>query len=151
MSQSAGHWCKPPLTFHCAALLLTQSCPTFATPWSPSGSSVHGDSPGKNIGVSCHALLQGIFPTQGSNLHFLHLLHWQVGSLSLVPPGNPDNQHITREIITIANTELLLIRANHYSKGFPYNPLFSPHYNPKENFVIALVLPMGRMKHRDVR
>ena len=31
------------------------------------GSSVHGDSPGKNTGVGCHALLQGIFPTQGSN------------------------------------------------------------------------------------
>ena len=26
------------------------------------------DSPGKNTGVGCHALLQGIFPTQGSNL-----------------------------------------------------------------------------------
>ena len=34
---------------------------------SPSGSSVHGDSPGKNIGVGCHALLQRIFLTQGSN------------------------------------------------------------------------------------
>ena len=31
------------------------------------GSSVHGDSPGKNIGVDCHALLQGILPSQGSN------------------------------------------------------------------------------------
>ena len=27
------------------------------------------DSPGKNTGVGCHALLQGIFPTQGSNPH----------------------------------------------------------------------------------
>ena len=34
---------------------------------SPSGSSVHGDSPGKNTGVGCCALLQGIFPTRGSN------------------------------------------------------------------------------------
>ena len=34
---------------------------------SPPGSSVHGDSPDKNIGVGCYALLQGIFPTQGSN------------------------------------------------------------------------------------
>ena len=34
---------------------------------SPPGSSVHGDSPGKNTGVGCHALLQDIFPTQGSN------------------------------------------------------------------------------------
>ena len=38
------------------------------------------DSAGKNTGVGCHALLQGIFPVQGSNSHFLHLLHWQVGS-----------------------------------------------------------------------
>ena len=50
------------------------------------GSSVHGDSPGKNTGVSCHALLQGIFMTQGLNLH---LLHWQAGSLPLVQPGKP--------------------------------------------------------------
>ena len=32
------------------------------------------DSSGKNTGVDCHALLQGIFPTQGSNLHLLRLL-----------------------------------------------------------------------------
>ena len=53
------------------------------------GSSVHGDSPGKNTGVGCHALLQGIFPTQGLNLHLLGLLHWQAGSLPLVPLGMP--------------------------------------------------------------
>ena len=35
--------------------------------YSPPDSSVHGDSPGTNIGVGCHALLQGIFPTQGLN------------------------------------------------------------------------------------
>ena len=35
--------------------------------WSPLGSSVHVDSPGKNTGVGCHVLLQDIFPTQGSN------------------------------------------------------------------------------------
>ena len=32
--------------------------------------------------MGCHALLQGIFPTQGSNLRLLHLLHQQVGSAS---------------------------------------------------------------------
>ena len=36
------------------------------------GSSVHGDSPGKNTGVGCHSLLQGIFLTQGLNLGLLH-------------------------------------------------------------------------------
>ena len=44
------------------------------------GSSLHGDSPGKNTGVGCHFLLEGIFPTQGLNLG---LLHWQVDSLPL--------------------------------------------------------------------
>ncbi|XP_069426855.1 cilia- and flagella-associated protein 119 isoform X1 [Ovis canadensis] len=44
------------------------------------------DSPGKNTGVGCHAFLQGIFPTQGSNPC---LLHWQVGSSPLESPGKP--------------------------------------------------------------
>ena len=52
------------------------------------------DSPGKNTGVGCLALLQGIFWTQGSNQHLLCLLHWQVGSLSLVPPGKPLNSSL---------------------------------------------------------
>ena len=45
------------------------------------------DSPGKNTAAGCHALLQRVFPTQGSNPCFLCLLHWQTGSLPLVPPG----------------------------------------------------------------
>ena len=40
--------------------------------FSPPSSSVHGDSPGKNIGVGCHAIFQGIFPTQGSNPGLQH-------------------------------------------------------------------------------
>ena len=94
----------------CAKLL--QSCPTLCnlTECSPSGSSVHGIlqqvycsglpcpppgdlpdpgikpvSPGKNTGVVCHALLQGIFPTHGSKLCLSYLLHWQAGSLPLAP------------------------------------------------------------------
>ena len=35
--------------------------------FSPPGSSVHGDSPGKNTEMGCHFLLPGVFPTQGSN------------------------------------------------------------------------------------
>ena len=44
------------------------------------------DSPGKNTGVGCRALLQGIFWIQGLNLCLLNLLHWQAGSLPLAPP-----------------------------------------------------------------
>ena len=55
-------------------VLVAQSCLILCDPMdcSPPGSSVHGDSPGKNTGVGCHALLQGIFPTQGSNPGLLH-------------------------------------------------------------------------------
>ena len=50
--------------------------------YSPPDSSIH-DFPGKNTVVVSHFLLQGIFPTQGSNSCLLHLLHWQAGSLPL--------------------------------------------------------------------
>ena len=39
--------------------------------------------------MSCHFFVQGIFLTQGSNLHLSHFLHWQVDSLPLAPPGSP--------------------------------------------------------------
>ena len=45
----------------CVRLFVTLG--TVAQP----GSSVHGDFPSKSTGVGCHLLLQGIFPTQGSN------------------------------------------------------------------------------------
>ena len=44
--------------------------------------------PGKNTGAGCHALFQGIFPSQGSNQCFLHLLHFQVDSLLLSHLGS---------------------------------------------------------------
>ena len=61
----------------CCALV-AQSCPTLCDPMECTlpGSSVHGDSPGKSTGVGCHALLQRIFPTQGSNLGLRHC--WQI-------------------------------------------------------------------------
>ena len=53
------------------------------------------DFPGKNTGRGCHFLLQGIFPTQGSNQP---LLHWQVDSLSLsnqeLPPATRTPQPV---------------------------------------------------------
>ena len=53
------------------------------------GSSVHGDSPGKDTRVVCHAFLQGIFPTQGLNHCLLQLPHWQADSLPLSYLGSP--------------------------------------------------------------
>ena len=50
-------------------------------------SSVHGILQARILEASGPALLQGIFPTQGSNPGFLHLLHWQAGSLPLAYPS----------------------------------------------------------------
>ena len=48
--------------------------------------------PGKNTGMGCHFLLQGIFSIQGSNLCLLHPLHWQADSLPLGHLGSSLNQ-----------------------------------------------------------
>ena len=77
-------------TLRVRAQSVTQSCLTLCDPMDchPPGSSVHGDSPGKNTGAGCHALLQGISLTWWSNLHSLRLLHWQEDSLPLSHLGS---------------------------------------------------------------
>ena len=63
--------------------LVTQLCPTLCDPMDCSlpGSSVLGDSPGKNTGLGCHALLQGLLLTQVSNPGLLHC-RWILYQLS---------------------------------------------------------------------
>ena len=58
----------------CVLCLVAQLCLTLCNPMgcNPPGSSVQGDSPGKNTGVGFHALLQGIFPTQGLEPQLSH-------------------------------------------------------------------------------
>ena len=89
--------------------LVAQSCLTFChlMDCSPPGSSVHGDSPGKNIGVGCRALLQGIFPTQGL---YLGLLHWQVDSLPLSHLGSPSLYLFFCEIFSNLGCYIVLSR-----------------------------------------
>ena len=75
----------PQLLGECAAVLylVAQSCPALCNPmnYSLPGSFVHGDSLCRNTGVGGHALLQGIFPTRGSNPGLLHY-RWIVYQLS---------------------------------------------------------------------
>ena len=72
----------------CTHIKLLQLCPTLCNPLdcSPPGSSVHRILQARTR-VGCHALLQGIFPTQGLNLCLLYRLHLQMGSLTLATPG----------------------------------------------------------------
>ena len=67
------------------AWLVTQSCPTLCDPMdcSPSGSSVLGDSSGKNTGVGCHALPNPRIKPRSPTL--------QADSLPTEPQGNPKN------------------------------------------------------------
>ena len=60
--------------FSLLKVLITQSYLTLCDPLdcSPPGSSVQGILQTRIPGVSCHSLLQGIFPSQGSNLGLLH-------------------------------------------------------------------------------
>ena len=53
--------------------------------------------PGKNSGMGCHFLLQGVFPTQGLNPHHLCILHWQADSLPTVPPGKPNHSLLSMQ------------------------------------------------------
>ena len=70
--QKTGVWC--PIGQVNDTKTIAQLCPILCDPihCSPPGSSVHGDSPGKNTGVGYHTVLQGIIPTQGWNPGLLH-------------------------------------------------------------------------------
>ena len=66
----------------CACLILLSHGGLFVTPWTLAHQVLcPWDSPGKNTGVGCHSPLQGIFPTQGSNLGLLHC-RWVLYCLS---------------------------------------------------------------------
>ena len=82
-----------------------QSCRTLCDPLdcSPPGSSVHGDSPGKNTGVGCHAVLQAIFPTQGSMSPAL-----QADSLPLSNGEKPPYQALPLSKFTFCISKLLM-------------------------------------------
>ena len=78
--QSPNHWGLRAKSLQwCLPLCDSMGC-------SPPGSSVHGIL---QAGIlDCYTFFQEIFPTQRSNPHLFCLLHWQLGSLPLVQPGN---------------------------------------------------------------
>ena len=71
--------------------LVTKSCLTLSRPHGLKSARLLSpwEFPGKNTGVGCHFLLQGIVLTQGLNLSLLNLLHWQADSLPLNHQGKP--------------------------------------------------------------
>ena len=61
-----------------------------------------------------YAHLQGIFPAQEMNMFFLHLLHWQAGSLPLVPPVKPSAIWLLGMYVAKGN-EIGISKRNFYS------------------------------------
>ena len=109
----------------------------------PPGSSVRGNSPGKNPGVGCYFLLQGIFQSQELNLR---LLHWQAGSLPLAPPAAGAAQSLQScqtfvTLWTVTRQALLSMgfSRQEYWRGLPYPPPgHLPHPGIEPVFLILL-------------
>ena len=86
-----------------------QSRPTLCNPMDcgTPGSSVPGDSPGRNTGVGCHALLQGIFPILGSNpglwhcRQILYHLSHQGSPLPCLVPCNECYSFLHRDLVFV--------------------------------------------------
>ena len=95
---------------------------SFATPWTIAcQASLCTGFAGRDTGVGCHFLLQGIFPTQGLNLH---LLHCQVGSLPLSHQGSP------RPCTVIIRTSTMFQRRAGPTCGMPRAPGGSQRSQP---------------------
>ena len=95
--------------------LVTQSRPTLCNlmDCSPPGSSVHRSSPGKNTAVSCHALLQGIFLTQGLNPG---LPHCRRILYRLSHTGSPINEIEAKKTIEKMNKSWFFEKINKIDK-----------------------------------
>ena len=78
--------------------------------WQPTRLPRPWDSPGKNTGVGCHFLLQGVIPTQGSKLSLLSLLHCCTLSPCLF---NLDAEYIMwNDLLDEAQAEIKIARRN---------------------------------------
>ena len=110
-----------------------------STDYSLPGSSAHGVSPGKNTGMGCHALLQGIFPTQGSNPGLLHckwirchLSHqfwffsfttWEVSCQFLLASGFWCEIHVTLFSSYVEDIVSLLLLSRLFSRPLVFRSL----------------------------
>ena len=106
------------------------------------GSSIHGVSPGKNTGVSCHALLQGTFP-RGIEPRYPAL---QVDSLLSEPPGKLKNTRVGSLsllqgifLIQKSNQGLLHCRQILYQLSYQGSPKIGRYLNCRQTACICVV------------
>ena len=78
---------------------------------------------------------RGIFPTQGLNLHLLHLLLWQAGSLPLAPPGKPPARGTVALLVAVIIKGSVFTTFCTMENGVKEAPLLLlHHYKLKVNF-----------------
>ena len=127
----------------CCALSL-QSCPTLETPWTVAARLLcPWESPGKNTGVGCHALLQGIFPTQGlkpglphyRQIHY-HLSHQgRPRLLEWVSRSLLQRIFLTQEL----NQDLLHCKQIIYQVNYQGSPFTDIHiYKPIKSYTVNM-------------
>ena len=108
------------------------------------------DFPGKNTGVGCHFLLQGIFSTQKSNLCLLHLLHWQEDSLSLDVGTAKICKHVpvesfwTKVAFTYCQLECDCEEQGPFSQSGFIFPTEMVSF-PVEDFIVIYIIDDGQM------
>ena len=82
----------------------------FLCPW---------NSPGKNTGVGCHSLLQGIFPTQGLNLGLLHCrqILYHLSHLGSLSTDSQTHKSILNKAYYLKTLVKKLPHSIHYNSG----------------------------------
>ena len=109
---------------------------------SPPGSYVHGDSPGKNTRMGCHAFLQGIFPTQGSNPGLphcrsilYHLSHWGRSKSTLRQSNSSSSGSCFLHLLYLAHLKkkkkkqtVTMAKCIHVLDTLPYLPYFNAYF-----------------------
>ena len=80
-------------------------CPTLCNGLRPARFLYPWDSPGKNTGVCCYALIQAIFLTYISNLGLLTSHAFAARVFPLVPPGKPGRQNNDFQICPHPNAQ----------------------------------------------
>ena len=114
-------------------------CPTLCDPMDNSPPGCPWDSPGRNTGVGCLFLLQGIFPTQGSNSHLFCLLLWQAGSLPLAPRYSLTGLSAMMEMVLVLSSTVAT--SCMYGLGVEFSIFFSFHFNINSHmWLVATVM-----------
>ena len=109
------------------------------------GSSVHGISQARIlewVAISCHFLLQGIFPTQGSNPCFLCLLLWQVGSLPTEPAGRAPKGFLNLYHLFITHDCSLTTFSYFFFKNLSSTLYYNLHENKEHSLMLILSFPV---------